>query len=111
MFSRWSQENYFKYMRKEYDFDRVLQYSIEAIDGDFLVLNPEYSNLSHYIKKVREKINRRKAILHDLKNKNVNDSMENTGSQMKRQAKVQEELDYLFEKRRRIINSKKKTSI
>ena len=108
MFSRWSQENYFKYMRKEYDFDRVLQYSLEAIDGNFIVLNPEYSNLSHYIKKVREKINRRKAVLHDLENKNINESMENTGMQMKRQAKVQEELDYLLKNEEELLIQRKK---
>lgn len=107
MFSRWTQENYFKYMRKDYDFDRVLQYVVDQIDSDFVIVNPEYSNLSYYIKKLREKINRRKAKLYELKHENVNDSMENTAKQMKKQAREQEELDALLEKEEELIKKRK----
>jgi len=95
MFLRWTQENYFKYMRKDYDFDRVLQYLVEQIDSDFIVSNPEYNNLSYYIKKVREKISRRKAKLYELIEENVNDTLEKTPSQLKRQALENEELAVL----------------
>jgi hypothetical protein len=31
MFARWTQENFFKYLRQDYDFDfdRLLQYAVE----------------------------------------------------------------------------------
>jgi len=32
MFSRWSQENFFKYLIADYDFDKMVQYGSEAID-------------------------------------------------------------------------------
>ena len=66
MFSRWTQENFFKYMRQDYDFDRLLQYAVEQIDEDFMVVNPEYSNNEYYLKKTREKISRRRATLFKL---------------------------------------------
>jgi len=55
MFSRWTQENFFQYMRQDYDFDRLLQYAVEQIDEDFMVVNPEYNNNAYYLKKTREK--------------------------------------------------------
>ena len=42
MFSRWTQENFFKYMRHEYNLDGLLTYEVEAADGDRLVPCPVY---------------------------------------------------------------------
>ena len=103
MFSRWTQENYFKYMRKEYDFDRLLQYVVKEIDSDFVVSNPEYNNLSYHLKKIREKINRRKAKLYELISKNSQESFENTSKEYKKQAKEQLEIDYLLEQETDLI--------
>jgi hypothetical protein len=95
MFSRWTQENYFKYMRKDYDFDRMMQYVVEAIDNDFIVSNPEYNNLTYKLKKVREKISRRQAKLFQLMEENINDKLANVPKQLKKQAREQEEVDIL----------------
>ncbi len=92
MFSRWSQENYFKYMRKEYDIDRMAQHLVEDVDGEFVVANPIYNKLSYDIKKIREKISRKKAKLFELVHKNVNESIDNSAKYLKAQAKEQEEL-------------------
>ena len=32
MFSRWAQENFFRYMRQEYDIDRIIQYGVNELD-------------------------------------------------------------------------------
>ena len=53
-------------MRLDYDFDRMAQYAVEQIDGDFCVVNPEYNKIEYKLKKVREKINRRLAKLYKL---------------------------------------------
>ena len=45
MFSRWTQENFFKYLRQDYDFDKIVQYAVEQIDKEFKVNNPEYNNI------------------------------------------------------------------
>jgi len=80
MFSRWTQENYFKYLRQEYDFDRLLQYAVESIDNEFVVVNPEYNNLSYKIKKIREKISRRMAKLYQLEEENIKENSESGNS-------------------------------
>lgn len=95
MFNRWSQENYFRYMRREYNLDSITQYVVEQIDGEFAVSNPEYNNVTYKIKKIREKIGRRKARLLDLIEKNLNEPLEQTGKQMKHQLREREEISNL----------------
>jgi hypothetical protein len=63
MFSRWSQENFFKYMVQDYGLDRVSEYGVEEVDPEKQVVNPSYKTLSYRIKKIREKIARLKAKL------------------------------------------------
>jgi len=86
MFARWVQENYFRYMRQEYAFDKILQYSVDVLNGELKVVNLEYSNIVYKIKKEREKLQRRKANLyeHDLKNPLESDEKENQKWQTKR---------------------------
>jgi hypothetical protein len=50
MFSRWSQENFFRYMRQEYDIDRIIQYGIDELDNNIMVVNREYSNITDRLK-------------------------------------------------------------
>lgn len=95
MFSRWTQENYFKYLRSNYDFDRMTQYVVQQADSNYIVANPEYNNLSYYIKKTNEKISRRKAELYDLINKNLTNSLDTTKPFLKKQAKINEEINDL----------------
>lgn len=106
MFLRWTQENYFKYMRKDYDFDRILQYVVESIDNDLVVANPEYNNLTYYIKKIREKISRKKAKLFELIEENINDTLENTPKQLLKQAQEKEELEALLRKEEELIQQR-----
>ncbi len=42
MFARWSQENFFKYMREQYGLDSLIDYSTEEIPDTTKVVNPEY---------------------------------------------------------------------
>ena len=42
MFSRWSQENFFRYMREHYNLDHLIDYSIDDIPDTTKVVNPEY---------------------------------------------------------------------
>ena len=65
MFSRWSQENYFKYMTENFDFDRMIQYGTEKLNNrDVMIPNPEYKVLTYNIKKMREKSARLQAQLY-----------------------------------------------
>ncbi len=92
MFQRWTQENFFKYLRNDYDLDRIVHYIVNEIDGDFKVVNPPYRKLTNRLKKTREKIARRKAILYELINENLNTGADGTKRNLEKQSKVKDEL-------------------
>jgi hypothetical protein len=55
MFSRWKQENFFKYVCENFEFDRMIEYGTEPVDQKCTIPNPEYKTLTYQLKKVREK--------------------------------------------------------
>ena len=68
MFRRWSQENYFKYLIADYNFDKMIQYGTETIDKTRKIINPEYRKITHRIKKLTEKIQRQEAKFYTVIN-------------------------------------------
>ena len=50
MFSRWRQENFFRYMRHEFDLDHLCTYAVEPADPHRLVPHPERQKLEQQIK-------------------------------------------------------------
>jgi hypothetical protein len=95
MFSRWAQENFFRYMRQEYDIDRIIQYGVDELNNTIMVVNREYSNLTYRLKKLREKIARRHAKLYALMEENIADEMEQTGKNIKKQLLLGKEIESL----------------
>ena len=61
MFARWSQENFFKYMREHYNLDGLVTYSTQEIPDTTAVPNPEYRRLDGQVRKALSKLNRRRA--------------------------------------------------
>lgn len=108
MFSRWTQENFFKYMRQDYDFDRMLQYAVEQLDSEFVVSNPEYNKLTYHLGKTREKISRRKAALFDLQQKNLNDDLDKANRYLSKQLHITEELQGLQSQEKDLLDSRAK---
>ncbi|NTW60402.1 MAG: hypothetical protein HGA43_14705 [Nitrospirae bacterium] len=51
MFARWSQENFFKYMREHYSLDRLADYSTAEIPGSTRVVNPQYREVDGEVRK------------------------------------------------------------
>lgn len=107
MFSRWTQENFFKYLRQEYDLDKIVHYAVNEIDDDFEVVNPIYSKLSYQIKKTNEKISRRKAKLYELIHENVKIGFDKTEDSFKQQSKIKEELQQLEIEKDGLLNQRK----
>jgi hypothetical protein len=66
MFSRWSQENYFKYMMKHYGIDRLIDYDLENMDDTIKIVNPVYRQLDGQIRSLNAKLSRKKAQHYDL---------------------------------------------
>ena len=56
MFSRWCQENFFKYMMQHYDIDGLVQYGSEEIPGTVRVVNPAWRTLDKAVTDHRRRI-------------------------------------------------------
>ena len=59
MFARWSQENFFKYMRQNFNLDRLADYSTEEISGSTKIVNPQYRELDGEIRRGVGQLNRK----------------------------------------------------
>jgi hypothetical protein len=92
MFSRWSQENFFKYMVQDYELDKMIQYGVEAINPQKKVVNPSYKQLSYEIKKLREKQNRLKAKFYQIIEQNLDGDLEQMKEKITEQAELQEKI-------------------
>lgn len=60
MFARWSQENFFKYMRQHFNLDRLVDYSIEEISDTEVVVNPQYREVDGDVRRYVAKLNIKK---------------------------------------------------
>jgi hypothetical protein len=74
MFSRWNQENFFRYMRHEYNLDHLLTYEVEPADGERLTPCPQY-------KEKRKEISRLRAELEKLQQEYGRRAVENKEAQ------------------------------
>ena len=61
MFHRWSQENWFKYMRTEYALDVLVDYSVELDDATRPVVNPRWRELDRQVASSRSRLERAEA--------------------------------------------------
>lgn len=61
MFSRWSQENFFKYMMEHYGIDRLIDYQVEKMDETIRVVNPRYKEVETQIRSKTAKLSRKRA--------------------------------------------------
>jgi hypothetical protein len=76
MFGRWCQENFFRYLIMDYDFDKMISFGTETIDLNKVVVNPQYRKLTHQIKKIREKIQRIQARFFPLIEQAIDEPLE-----------------------------------
>ncbi len=56
LFKRWTQENYFKYSKAMYDLDHVCVYKVKKINSHTDHPNPEFTQLTKSITKIRQRI-------------------------------------------------------
>ena len=103
MFSRWAQENFFRYMRQEYDIDRIIQYGVDELDKTVMVVNREYSNITYKLKKLRERKARRQAKLYALVEENIEGEMEQTGKNIEKQLYFRREIESLEAEEKEIL--------
>lgn len=66
MFSRWSQENFFKYMMEHFEIDALMGYELTSLNETKKVVNPSYRQLEGQIKSLAAKLSRRQAKFNTL---------------------------------------------
>jgi hypothetical protein len=107
MFARWSQENFFKYMRQHYSLDRLVEYTVEEIPEQTVVVNPKYRQLDGAVRSKVGKLNRKMAqfgaitIDGEIKTENVE-------KYQKEKAALQEEIN-IAQKEIETLKTEKKT--
>jgi len=63
LFARWSQENYFRYMRQHYGLDALVEYGTEAMPDTAYTTNPARRKLEAEVKQKRAQLKRNQAKL------------------------------------------------
>ncbi len=66
MFARWSQENFYKYMRQHYSLDRLAEYGTEPVPDLVEAVNPAHRKLDSQIRAQGEKRRRQLALFGAL---------------------------------------------
>lgn len=110
MFSRWSQENFFRYMIADYDFDKIAEFGIEAIDENKMVVNPEYRKLTHRIKKVKEKKGRLEAKFYPLVEKMNEANIDQLPAFTVKQADYMLSIKQLMQEENQLLCQRKQTA-
>lgn len=93
MFGRWSQENFFRYLIQDYDFDKMIQFGVQSVDPDQIVVNPEYRKVNYQLKKLREKIHRLEAKFFPLVQQVMDNTIEQLPKITKKQIEYKEKID------------------
>ena len=109
MFSRWSQENFFKYMRNHFNIQGLIDYNTEPVNETDKVVNPAYRKLESRIKSKVGKLNRKKVEFYDS-SINENATAEEIAEYESEKGELQEQIELLqidIEKSKR---SRKETS-
>jgi hypothetical protein len=61
MFARWSQENFFRYMRQHFNLDRLIDYRTEPLVDTLRLVNPDWRHLDAQVRTKVSILNRRLA--------------------------------------------------
>ena len=92
MFSRWSQENFFKYMKREFGLGKMSSYDFVDLDPDTRIVNPRWREADKKYDRLRKKLGRRRNRAADLE-KSIADGK--GGNVARKLELVEEEIDEL----------------
>ncbi len=108
MFSRWSQENFFKYMMQHYGIDRLIDYRVENLDDTIKLINPVYRELDSRIRSTNGKLARLRAKYGALI---LNDEIEEKKIQeyMQKKSDLKDSTQYLEQELYTLKAERKKT--
>ena len=107
MFARWSQENFYKYMRQHYSLDRLAEYGTEPVPDPIQAVNPAHRQLDSQIRAQAEKRRRLLALFGALELSGLEETEVSQYQQKK--APLQEELENLSRDIEKLKQERKKT--
>lgn len=93
MFGRWCQENFFRYLIQDYDFDKMVSFGTEPVDPEKEIVNPEYRKLTHQLKKLRERIQRLQSRFFPLAQLAIDQPLEELPSITNKQMEYKTQID------------------
>lgn len=93
MFGRWAQENFFKYLISDFDFDKMITYGTEPVDENKEVVNPEWRKINYRLKKQREKTSRLKAKLYPIAELVMDEPLDKLPTLTQQQIKLREQIE------------------
>jgi len=108
MFGRWVQENFFKYLKSDYDFDKIISFGVEQVDGNQKVVNPQYRKLSNKIKKLQEKIQRLEAKFYPLIDQVIDKTVDQIPKLTLQQGKYQQRIEQLEDQKETLLKERAK---
>ena len=108
MFARWSQENFYKYMREHYGLDRLAEYGTEPVPDPVQAVNPAWRRLDSQIRTLSQKRSRQLAVFGTLE---LTGALEEAavGRFQQRKAQLQEEIESLGREIDRLKGERKQT--
>jgi len=109
MFARWSQENFFKYMREHYGLDRLVEYGTEAVPDSVRVVNPAWRQLDSQVRTLTGKRQRQLVQFAAQSLQGELSESEVTRYQQKK-AQLQEEIEHLGQQLDEIKLQRKQTA-
>jgi hypothetical protein len=107
MFSRWCQENFFKYMVESFGIDSITSYFKNCIPDRSSVINPEYKELDRQHKSINTRINNRKLKFAQISLQNKEMSKKEIERYTKKKSDIQLEIEDLENQRKELIDKKK----
>lgn len=110
MFGRWSQENFFRYMIMDYDFDKMIEFGTQSIDENKDVVNPQYRQLTQRLKKEKEKTARLRARLYPLTEQSIEASLDQIAKVTSKQIILIEEIEKHQQIEQQLQNERSKIS-
>lgn len=108
MFARWSQENFFRYLIQDYDFDKMVSFGVETIDMQKIVVNPQYRKLTHRLKKLREKKQRVEAKFYPLVEQAIDEDLDSIPAITDKQMQYKQQIDQLALEENELVQTRKK---
>jgi len=94
LFLRWCQENFFKYMRENYNLDKLITYETESIPETTRVVNPRYREINGKLRSAASTLSRR---LQEFGSLHFHGTIDEANVDPYEQGKVklQEQIDHL----------------